>query len=221
MAEPRKGSHISLSPSRAMRGRGEGEGTCRHWHLSQVAPADTAGSVAGVSTVAMARSDDSVVERGGSRVRRCLWLRRLRERSVTIGVQHALARVRLVSRRTAHAEHDAWAWNSSQAPGPGLEGRTQKAEGGVCRAPGGPRRRVAGGRGGTTQRRRPREKAVCDRITGCCGGIGKRHSDQHGKEAAGRPCCAPHGVCCATGRSKLKGTGRLRILKSVGKTLER
>jgi hypothetical protein len=50
-----------------------------HWHLSQVAPADTAGSFAGVSTVAMARSDDSV-ERGGSRVRRCLWLRRLREK---------------------------------------------------------------------------------------------------------------------------------------------
>ena len=42
-------------------------------------------------------------------------------------------------------------------------------------------------------RRRPREKAVYGRVTGCCRGIGKRHSDQHGKEPAGRPCCAPHG----------------------------
>jgi hypothetical protein len=89
----------------------------------------------------------------------------------------------------------AWAW----ASGTRLEGRTQKAQGGVCRAPGCPRRRVAGGREGTTQRRRPREKAVYGRVTWCCGDIGKRHSDQHGKEPAGRPCCAPHSVCCATG----------------------
>ena len=48
-------------------------------------------------------------------------------------------------------------------------------------------------------RRRPHEKAVYGRVTGCCGGIGKRHSDQHGKEPAGRPCCSPHGVCCEHG----------------------
>ena len=59
---------------------GGGQSTHCHWHLSQGAPEDTAGSVAGVSTVATARSDDSVVDRGGSKVRRCLWLRRLRER---------------------------------------------------------------------------------------------------------------------------------------------
>ena len=36
-------------------------------------------------------------------------------------------------------------------------------------------------------RRRPRDKAVYGRVTGCCGGIGKRHSDQPGKEPAGMP----------------------------------
>jgi hypothetical protein len=60
-------------------------------------------------------------------------LRRLREKSVTIvRVQNALARVRLVSGRTAHAQHDAWAWNSvkllhlrlrCQAGGENTEGR--------------------------------------------------------------------------------------------------
>jgi hypothetical protein len=103
----------SLGASRCTR-KGFSGGTHCHWHLSQVAVVDTAGSVAGVSTVAMARSDESVVERGGSKVRRCRWLRRLRERSVTLfGVQRALACVRPVSRRTAHTrEHDAWAWDS-------------------------------------------------------------------------------------------------------------
>ena len=76
-----QGSRISLSQARAMCVGGV---THDHWHLSQVAPEDTAGSVGGMFTVAMARSDDSVVERGGSKVRRCLWLRRLREKSVTI-----------------------------------------------------------------------------------------------------------------------------------------
>ena len=60
-------------------------------------------------------------------------MRRLREKSVTIvRVQNALARVRLVSGRTAHAQHDAWAWNSvkllhlrlrCQAGGVNTEGR--------------------------------------------------------------------------------------------------
>jgi hypothetical protein len=45
-------------------------------------------------------------------------------------------------------------------------------------------------------RRQPREKVVYGSVTGCSGGYGERHSDQHGKEAAGRPCCAPH--LCAT-----------------------
>ena len=56
-------------------------------------------------------------------------------------------------------------------------------------------------------RRRPREKAVYGRVTGRCGGIGKGHSDQHGKGPAGRPCCAPHGVCCATRTKKIERRG--------------
>ena len=43
-------------------------------------------------------------------------------------------------------------------------------------------------------RRRPREMAVYGRDTGCRGGMGTRHSDQHGKEPAGRACCPPHGL---------------------------
>jgi hypothetical protein len=68
------------SRSRNHKQMGGWAGTHCHWHLSQVAPADTAGSFGGVSTLAMARSDDSddSVERGGSMVRRCLSLRRLR-----------------------------------------------------------------------------------------------------------------------------------------------
>jgi hypothetical protein len=84
-----------------------------------VAPADTAGSFAGVSTVAMARSEgsDDSVERGGSKVRRCRWLRRLRERSVTIvGVQKYVARVQLVSQRMGKK---CLGLELSQAPEPG------------------------------------------------------------------------------------------------------
>jgi hypothetical protein len=67
-------------------------------------------------------------------------------------------------------------------------------------------------------RRRPREKAVNCRVTGCCGGIGKRHSDQHGKEPAGRPCCTPHGVCAAFAwcqDSVCKNVEKLKRIKIV------
>jgi hypothetical protein len=94
----------------------------------------------------------------------------------------------------------AWAW----ASGTSLEGRTQKAQDGVFHTPGCPRRRVAGGREGTTHRRRPREKTVYGRVTWCCGDIGKRHSDQDGKEPGGRPYCATHKAFCGTGTTKFR-----------------
>jgi hypothetical protein len=109
-------------------------GTYRHWHLSQVAPEDTAGSVAGVSTVAMARSDDSVVDRGESKVRRCLWLRRLRGRSVSMeSIMLWLACGKLVEARQL-LESMSLALEFSQAPEPrpqvpgeSGEHRTQRA----------------------------------------------------------------------------------------------